>query len=69
LLSDAIAIRSHATDSPNATAVQRRAAVAGENAWWLHTASLMKAIGMMQYLDGTAFFDFSVSPDNDDPTV
>jgi len=32
-------------------------------------ASLMKAIGMMQYLDGTAFFDFSVSPDNDDPTV
>jgi hypothetical protein len=29
----------------------------------------MKAIGMMQYLDGTAFFNFAVSPDNDDPTV
>jgi predicted metalloendopeptidase len=33
------------------------------------SASLMKAIAMMQHIDGTAFFDFSVSPDNADPTV
>ena len=31
--------------------------------------TLIKAMAMMQHIDGTAFFDFAVEPDNIDPTV